>query len=467
MKPDYIFHFLKRFEIFFVKNKLINKNDKLVVAVSGGLDSIVLLYCLEKIKFKMNLQLIVAHLNHKLRDVESDQDEQFVANLATQYDIKFASDCEDIKAFASSNKLSIETAARELRYRFLEETKDKYQFDKIITGHHADDQAETVFQNLLRGAGWSGLSGIPIKRESIIRPLLFASRQELEKLAEAAKLEWRTDASNDSLDFRRNQIRHQVFPVLQKQFSPQITKRLIQFSEVFKEGDEYLKGQAQIAFNQCLKFASTDKIILEIERFCSYFTILRKYVLFHLFATVGLPQNVFSFPQILEVLELIDKRKLGRSIPISGDWSIGVDRSGIIFYRESNIKPVHVSLKIGDCIAINERKLKITSGFIEPNCVEFSSNNFEEFCDAGKLTDSFCEIRSIKNGDSFFPLGINNHQKLSDFFINQKISVWDRKPALVLTNDENIVWLIGYRLDDRYKITKQTKKVVKLKIVRE
>ena len=192
---DYNFYFLKRFEKFVKANKLISNDDRIVIAVSGGLDSVVLFYCLQRSALVFNLKLLVAHLNHKLRAEESDADEQFVKELVCAHDVEFASAQKDVKCYAKTQKLSIETAAREVRYQFLNQICHDHQFDKIATGHQSDDQSETVLNNFLRGSGWKGISGIPLQREKIIRPLLFATRHELKKVADCAGLKYRIDKS--------------------------------------------------------------------------------------------------------------------------------------------------------------------------------------------------------------------------------------------------------------------------------
>ena len=464
---DFVFQFIKKFEQFSQKKELISKNDQIVVAVSGGLDSVTLLFCLQKLKKQLRLELLIAHLNHCLREEESDLDEKFVKELAENYGEKFISEKIDVKSYAKKQSLSIETAAREVRYQFFEKVCEQFQFTKIATGHQANDQAETVLQSLIRGSGWRGVGGIPVKRGEIIRPLLFAYREDLEKMAGLANLNFRTDQSNYSLDFQRNKIRHKIIPVIKKDFNPQISRKLNEFSQIFKEGDKYLNEQAKIALNSCLKLKYEDKIILEIERFCSYFTILRKYVLFHLLMSVGLSKKVLSFALLSQILQVIDERKMGHFVPVAEGWQIGVDHSGIVFFSEKRFKSINQKLKIGEAIQIAELGLNIQSEIISLNSITFNQDGQTEYIDFGKLNGLECEIRSIHAGDSFCPLGLDYRQKFSDFFIDHKIPLIDRQNALTLTNNGKTVWLIGYRLDHRFRITNNTKQVVRFKIIND
>lgn len=464
---DFVFQFINKFEQFSRKQKLITNKDKIIVAVSGGLDSVILLFCLQKLQKQLNLELIIAHLNHSLRGDASDLDERFVQDLASNDETKFISEQIDVKSYAQKQNLSIETAARELRYQFLEKIRTEFQFTSIATGHHADDQAETVLQNLFRGSGWKGVGGIPVKRGKIIRPLLFAYKNDLEKIANLANLSFRIDRSNYSLDFQRNKIRHELLPAIKKDLNPQVSKKLNEFAQIFEEGDTYLQEQAKIVINRCLKLKYEEKIILEIDCFSSYFTILRKYVLFHLLMSVGLSKKVFSFALLSQILHIIDEQKLGHFVPIANGWQIGVDHSGIVLTREKRFEPIHRKLKIGETIQIAEVGLKIWSEIIPVDSVDFSKDGLTEYIDFEKLSGLECEIRSIRPGDSFFPLGLNDHQKFSDFFIDHKIPLIDRQKTLVLTNNDKAIWLVGYRLDNRFRITNKTKKMVKFQIINE
>ncbi len=468
MEAKYLHNFFKKFEKFAKNNELILGHDKVVVAVSGGLDSVVLFYCLQRLALLFNLKLHVAHLNHKLRAQESDEDELFVKDLAFNNNVTFSSAKKNIKNYAKSHKLSIETAAREVRYQFLDSVCRKLNFSKIATGHHLDDQSETVLNNLLRGSGWKGLSGIPVKREKIIRPLLFATRQELEKVVRSAGLTYRDDQSNFQLDFRRNRLRVQLLPLLKEKFNPQISRTLVQLSCLSRESEDYLQYQGKLAYDKCLKSISEGKIILEIDRFSGYFTIIRKYVLFHLFAAAGLSQNVFSFRRMKEILLLIEERKFGRAVGIIDNWQIGVDHSGIVLYSRPQSRPVFYQFRIGESIYIPENRIRLKSEIFENDGpAEFNRDALIEFVDFQSLENHVCQIRSVQPGDRFFPLGLNHRQKLSDFFINQKIPFWDRGQTLVLVSGKDIVWVIGYRLDNRFKLTKNSKKVVKFQIVDE
>ncbi|HDL19157.1 MAG TPA: tRNA lysidine(34) synthetase TilS [Bacteroidetes bacterium] len=462
MEP--IFQFLQRVQKFITENHLLAAGENILVAVSGGAYSVVLFTCLQQLSAKMQFNPAIAHFNHNLRGEESDGDEEFVAKFANDAGVPFFAGRGDVEAHAQKQKMSIEDAARELRYQFLENICQAHHFDRVATGHNADDQAETVLLNLIRGAGWKGLGGIPVQRGNVIRPLLFAYRIEIETVAKVAGLQFRTDRSNFSLEYRRNSIRHRLIPLIKKEHNPNIIASLVHFSQIFREGEEYFREQAKIMFDRCLKVKDADKIILEIECFSGYFTILRKYVLFYMFDLVGLPAGSVSFSRISEMLSLIDRGRTGGFVTVAGEWRLGVDHAGIVFFRRKRWEPVDLPLKPGRSLVIPPRKIKLTTVVLNPDAVVFSGEKTVEYCDADKIGTSIFRVRSIKPGDWFVPLGVNFRQKVSDFFIDHKIPEHIRPQMLVLTNGENIIWLIGYRLDQRFKITDETKKVIKFEI---
>ncbi len=456
--------FLNRFQDYLIKKNLISDEERIVVAVSGGMDSMVLLSCFDQMASKYNLSLLVAHLNHKLRGEESDHDEKFVSEYVQNLNIKFVSKQINVDNYAKENKLSVELAAREVRYQFLEEIRAEKKFDKITTGHHANDQAETVLFNFVRGSGWGGLAGILPKRKNIVRPLLFAYRWEIKKFAEDQNLQYVQDSSNLSMDHTRNYIRHNLLPVIKKELNSNIHKRLNDFSAIFLEGDNYLKVEAKKAYQACLISEEDENFTLDIERFCSYFSILQKYVLFHILAKVKFKQNVLSFRQLGQVLEIIHRGKSGRWYELPSGWKIGIDHSGIVLYKDHQLKPIHRSVTIGEKISLDSLRLKFSSQFSQESLTAFENDCNVEFIDAKKLKNNEIEIRSIESGDYFFPLGLGHKQKLSNFFINHKVPYHKRRKILVLTNGSEIVWVCGCRLDHRYRITENTSNVIKLKI---
>lgn len=457
-------HFLERFKAFSEKEKLIHPDDRILVAVSGGADSMVLLASLVALAPVLKLELVVAHLNHCLRESASDKDEDFVMSVAQVLDLPFVSEKKDIAAMSKSEKLSLETAGRKARYHFLERQREKTGSSKIATGHHAGDQAETVLMNLIRGSGFRGLSGIPARRGNIIRPLLFASRDEILQFASINEVAYRQDSSNQTTEFKRNRVRHELIPLLERQFNMQVFNRLNAFSQVCREGDEFLRFEARKALKNCLLEQKPGKLTLDIGRFCSYFTILQKYVLFEAFELAGIVGAVQNFNQINGILESIVKRRSGSSHHFSPGWTIGVEHSGIVIRRRSEQLPLICPLKIGETVSVPGYGYRFLAEWHISGTVDHKADPDTELVDAGKIDVNSLKIRSVQAGDWFFPLGMSHRQKLSDFLINQKVPVHARSEAVVLTSRDDIVWLCGYRLDHRFRIRPGTRQTLKLKM---
>ena len=259
-------------------HELVQPGQSVLLAVSGGVDSMVLCALLRELAGPMALRLALAHFNHHLRGAESDEDERFVLRMAAEWGFTVHTSGADVASWSDEQRQSVETGARILRYRFLLDLAEKMGYDRVATGHNADDQAETVLDHFLRGSGVTGLCGMPRRRERIIRPLLFADRRWISAFAEQHAVPFRRDSSNEDQAYRRNRLRHELLPYLQ-QYNPRIHRTLTRLSDNMAEVDEYLTAMAEKAFGECCIRAEGGKIILDCQLFLAYFIILKKYLL--------------------------------------------------------------------------------------------------------------------------------------------------------------------------------------------
>ncbi|RKY75310.1 tRNA lysidine(34) synthetase TilS [candidate division KSB1 bacterium] len=459
--------FRQSFERYCKLRGLLVPNEKILIAVSGGVDSVVLLDLLVGVQDKYQLQLKVIHLNHRLRGKEADADEAFVHQLGQQYGLSVISERIDVRTYAKKKKLSLEAGAREVRYDFFHRALAQSQFDKVATGHQADDQAETVLLHLLRGSGIRGLGGISPHRDCFIRPLLFASRAEILQYAQTQKLSFRQDASNLSCVYTRNRIRWKLIPYLAKQFNPQIVKKLNQLADIFRENEEFLSQFAYQALNDCVKYRDDKKIVLEINRFLGYFNIVKKYIVASALRELGLDPELLSFKKWERVLALSASEQKGKRVRVSPVVDIILDHAGLVIEKQSAsvdfFHPVQPNKEyyFSDLSIWFRSKIEQREG--SESC--FSQNNRREMVDYDKLCDRQLFLRNIKPADRFYPLGMQQAKKISDFVIDEKIPLHERNRLLVLvTNRDEIVWLCGYRIDDRFKITPSTRRVLKLEI---
>ncbi len=442
MQKDFQQHITQHFP--FLKDK------KLLIAISGGIDSVVLTHLLYQSKFDVSL----AHCNFKLRGKESDLDEAFVKKLTKKLDLKLYTISFNTDDYASKNKLSIQMAARELRYNWFSEILEGNNLDYVLTAHQKDDALETFLINFTRGTGLEGLTGIPVLNGQIVRPLLTFTRDEIHTFATENNIEWREDKSNTSTKYFRNKIRHQIIPVL-KELNPSLMQS-------FDKTLENLQGSQQIVNDTIADFKKKVAVLeSEYQKFnieeikktsnpkAYLFELLKDYnftewsdVVYLLDAQSG--KQVLSKTHRLvkdRTCLLLSARQKGNGEGLRDEFKINED--DIVFQNDS------LNLKI----KIQNSKFKIQNSnpkiaLIDKNLLKFP-----------------LIIRKWKKGDYFCPIGMQGKKKLSKFFKDEKFSILEKeKNWLLCTSNNEIVWIVGKRLDNRFKITENTTKTLKITI---
>lgn len=413
---------------------LCTHKDKVLLAVSGGLDSMVMVHLFLTNKFDVG----VAHANFQLRGIESDGDEQFVKDYCTKHSIPFFTKRFDTSEYAAKNSLSTQMAARELRYAWFDELTKENQFDLVATAHHLNDSIETSLLGFVRGSSIEGLDGIPVKNGKIIRPLLFATRDQIKSFARKNKIDWREDSSNASDDYQRNFIRHKVVPLL-KELNPSLENS-------FEESSEKIAGANEL-------------IALGIERWREKFEqkkagqiLLSKNGFDGFQNPAGLLWNLikhfgFNLDQCAQAVGALHGQS-GKQF-FSHDYELTIDRENLVISEKAII---HTEVRIEK----NEQEAHLGDSTLrieQSEKTEISKEPFVANLDASKIHFPLV-WRKWRAGDSFHPLGMDHKKKLSDFFIDQKISLADKEKITVLESDGEIVWVIGHRVDDRFKISK-------------
>lgn len=441
---------------FVERNKLIQSGDNILVAFSGGPDSVLALHFLNKFRNKYKIQLVAVHFNHQLRGKEADKDELFCEKFCEVNSIPYYSSKLDVKGFAKKNKISIEEAARKLRYKNLEEIAADFNCTKIITAHNKSDNTETVLLNLSSGTGFSGISGIPVKRGKIIRPLLCLTKSEILSYLKSNKINFRIDSSNLSNDYKRNFIRNEIIPKLIEKINPQVDEAVFRTSKTL----ESFLPEYERRINRFIKKYVTyinDSAIIKLKLFENESDGIVGEVLKNI---LQIKFNYeFKYRDFITIKELSQKHK-GKRIQISSEIIVvkEIDTVNII----QNYLPVrNFSYKVtpNKSIKLNGKSFGIERSKKEN--VIYKHQGKIEFIDAENLSDIFI-LRRWKNGDKFVPLGMKSNKKVSDFLTDLKIPSAIKKEQLVLTNRNKIVWVVGLRIDDAVKIKKETKKVYKL-----
>jgi tRNA(Ile)-lysidine synthase len=442
---------------------LLKKEDRVLVAISGGPDSVALLYGLLALQPEFDLKLYVAHLNHKLRGAESDEDEKFVKELARHLKLKFFSKRIDVKKEAKKRKLSIEETAREIRYDYLEKLADQIKADKIATGHQADDQAETFLMRLLRGAGGTGLSGIPVKRGKIIRPLIQIKREEIEEFLKAYKITHRLDSSNELPDYFRNKIRLSLLPEIKRKFNPKIVNVLNRTAEILSCQQEYIEKTCEQII-QDAGISRKNKIILDLKGFASYDICLQREMIRLCVKWLKGDLNQITYESVERVLDLLQKKKSGRKVRLAYKIWMEVSEKKLVCYKEKETKEFDYPLTLPGEAKHRDWGIKIKAEIVKGKLTSQTINTQDRniaYLDWGKLQKPF-RIRTRWKADRFRPLGMKGTKSLADFFIDAKVPHHLRDEVSILTSKGKIVWVVGYRISDEFKVTDETKKVLKV-----
>ena len=441
---------------FIKENDLILSGDKVLVALSGGPDSVFLLHLLNKYKKKFKIEIGAAHINHLLRGKDSDRDELFCKAICDELSIPFYHLRKNVNLYVQKNKISLEVAGRKIRYGFFEKIFKEYDYNKIATAHNADDNVETVLINLIKGAGVKGIAGIPVKRKYIIRPILSIAKKEILDYMDENKFEYRVDQSNLSNEFERNFLRNEVIPLIEKNINPSLSKTVLntslnlqQLNSGMESFAEKLKSDIKVIKNKCVTIP--DNIAKQTETFI--ISYLLKDIIDDNFS-VKLESN-----DLKKILSLKAKQT-GKSEELSGNLIALRERKNIFIKNSPPSKNIgKMKIKVDETLRINGKTLSITP--INGKALKIGKSRDEEFISANKIKNSF-EVRVWREGDKFFPIGMQGSKKISNYLNDIKINSFEKKDQLVLVNDGKIVWVIGKRLDDRFKLTSKTKKVLKL-----
>jgi tRNA(Ile)-lysidine synthase len=436
---------LTAFQQYIKQQNLFNSKDKLLLAVSGGVDSVVLCELCKQAGY----DFVIAHCNFQLRGSESDRDEDFVRKLAETYAVDVFVKSFDTKKYAEENKLNIQVAARALRYDWFNELAAAKNIQHILTAHHANDNMETLLMNFFKGTGINGLKAVLPKHDHIIRPLLFAKKEELLAFTAGHKLAFVEDSSNASDKYTRNYFRNQLIPGLQKVF-PQVEENLMNNIERFRE--------IELLYNQATTLAK--KKLLEPRGNEMHIPVLKllkteplNTIIYEIIKDFG-----FTAHQTAETMTLL-KSESGKYIQ-SSTHRIIKNRNWLIISPNQTIAADNIIIEEKDKqVEFQDGKLHLEL-LSTPN-PKLQTPNHTAQLNADNIKFPML-LRKWKSGDYFYPLGMQKKKKLSRFFIDQKLSLTQKEKIWVIEMNKKIIWVVGLRIDDRFKITGETKTVLQV-----
>ena len=461
---------------------MLSPGDAVLVSVSGGPDSVALLHVVLKLSDMFSLKLGIAHLNHTLRGQESDNDALFVESMARKLNLPFYLSKKDVRKYQANNRLSLEDAARRVRYSFFRETAEHYDFDKIAIGHHSDDNAELVLMNILRGSGHKGISGIsPIRKISdskqfIIRPLIKLTRADILFFLKEQQLEYVIDTSNYDTIMLRNRIRYNLIPELKKSYNPRVPEALNRLSAIVRDEEKWIDALINSIFEKNNQFRNKNKIGLSIVGIESIDIAALRRVLRQAVRIIKGDLKSITFAHINSIINLLKNGSSSWNLDLPAGIRIQRSYRTLFISKEQKIRrkllPLFVYMiqqpESGSSFLLLLDKLDINMKFTVVESVSAA-----DLCNHRKKTAFFdmdilnfpLMVRNLMPGDRFRPLGCNGTQKVKKYFINKKVPRQDRACTPVLLNRDRIIWLAGYQLDESAKIKDSTVKALKVELL--
>ena len=458
---------------------MLKPGDSVLIGVSGGPDSVALFHVLLTLASRFSLRIGVAHLDHCLRQNDSDKDAEFVASLAARFDIPCYIHKANVRKYQLEKKLSLEEAARRVRHTFLNRVAGKNSFNKIALGHHFDDNAELVLMNLFRGSGPLGISGIPPVRDGkFIRPLIQSNRSEIIAFLDKNGLKYISDASNRDTRFLRNRIRHDLIPLLKTSYNPKISQSLNRLASVIRSEEEWIEDVIYPLFKKAAINIQDGQIALSVSILNQIHVAAQRRIIRKAIAITKGNLRRINFAHIDSVTNLLDRGPEYGALDLPDRIRIQRKRDVLLFSREKNTMR-HSDITSGraeiftfEYIIAKPESLFIKEISAHINFTEMGIENLPDLCHAGQNTGFFDRdalsfplvLRNFRHGDRFTPLGMTGTQKIKNFFINKKVPRKERARCPILLFQGKIIWVAGYRIDESVKVEPSTKNVLKVEL---
>lgn len=443
------------------KYNMLAVSDTVIIGLSGGADSMALLCVLYEMSKPLSLKLHAVHVNHCLRGEDADADQLFVENYCKKLGIPCSAFKVDVRNYAEKNGLSSEEAGRILRYIIFEDVAGSYSTAKIATAHHLNDNSETVLHNILRGSGTTGLAGIHPVRGKYIRPLIETSRSEIEAYLREQNIAWRTDKTNEQAVYTRNKIRLELIPYLRENYNGSIDSALNRLSALCRADDDYMRIQTLEEFKRCCVLKNEKHIILLPDKFKTLHTALQRRLIRCILEQLNIPLKDVHMVHIEDCIKFIMNAASGSESKIS-TCSVLAEQSGISFIAgEYGCEDYSYTIHEGESVFIKEAAQTVSCSAADSYTKPADKNTAYISADT---TNGIFEIRNRKNGDRIQPFGMKGTKKLKDYFIDNKIDISTRNKIPLIVYNNEVVWIAGMCLNDKYKVDKNTKKILKFEV---
>lgn len=445
----------------------VEKKSKILLAVSGGVDSLTLFDIFLNLKEEYNFELAVAHFNHKLRENDSDRDQRFVEKVCGKNDIRLFKSSANIESYAKKKSISIEEAARIKRYAFFEKVCNEKEYNYLATAHTKNDLAETFLLNLFRGSGLHGLTSIPVRRKLtskcfVIRPLINLTKDELIEYANMRELKWMEDKTNDELVYTRNKIRNLLIPEIVDNYNPNFVNTIERTASIIKSANNFVKDYTEANFKKIFISAKQLNVEINSQFLDSYAEIIQNELVRK---TLSKYFNFHHAPyEITERVVGLTSKNVNSKVEVSNTITALKERGKIVIYRDKSeeIETISEVIEPKGIVTIGDYKLKFTE--IDRKDVRFVKDNNIEYFDLEYMPKNLL-IRNWIKGDKLTPFGFDGTVKVSDLLTNMKIDNIKKEKLLVMTDKVNIVWVLGIRMSDKYAVKKDSTKVMKIELL--
>jgi len=438
---------------------MLSQGDRVVVAVSGGPDSVSLLYLLTQLLPELELQLSLAHLNHMLRE-EAIYEEEFVQRLGEELALPFYSERIDVQSLLKRGE-TLEEGARRIRYDFLRRASERFSATKVALGHNADDLVETVIFNLIRGTGLGGMRGIPPIREeqslTFIRPLINIWREEIEGYLKEKQIPYVIDRSNFSLQFSRNKIRHQLIPLIQE-INPRAKQAIHRLASIAGEAQSFIREEAEKREREIIERKTNYLLQINIPHLLSLHPALQKETLRVIIADFKGDMSEIGSREIETILEMEE----GESFTLPGNLQVERKRELLTFKRRRRPTPYEAPLQVPGSTFLPQAGISIEAKIVEENFLLKDPSCWEVTLDMDKLKGNLI-ARNWRQGDRMVPLGMSHARKLQDIFVDCKVPREERQRIPLICDEEGILWIVGLRIAERAKVDEKTKRTLYLR----